>query len=162
MFKKKKMSQAEKHRGWIRMRNLSNVKIAIQVQIILTARNEQRYLGFAVLLNVPPLKLKQHIFLFAKRKEKAPKGKVYFESPASPQSLSTGKKQRDLSLKNLKTFVQDMCNIHKQCCKFFICKREALFDASVLFWQTAMAIETNRMLPKVLQHWTHTAPLELG
>ena len=27
------MSQAEKHRGWIRMRNLSNVKIAIQVFI---------------------------------------------------------------------------------------------------------------------------------
>ena len=33
LFKKKKMSQAEKHRGWIRMRNLSNVKIAIQVLI---------------------------------------------------------------------------------------------------------------------------------
>ena len=33
LFKKKKMSQAEKHRGWIRMRNLSNVKIAIQVFI---------------------------------------------------------------------------------------------------------------------------------
>ena len=39
LFKKKKMSQAEKHRGWIRMRNLSNVKIAIQVSIILPLRN---------------------------------------------------------------------------------------------------------------------------
>ena len=32
LFKKKKLSQAEKHRGWIRMRNLSNVKISIQVK----------------------------------------------------------------------------------------------------------------------------------
>ena len=110
LFKKKKMSQAEKHRGWIRMRNLSNVKIAIQVQIILTARNEQRYLGFAVLLNVPPLKLKQHIFLFAKRKEKAPKGKVYFESPASPQSLSTGKKTKRSFLEKS----QNICAGHVQ------------------------------------------------
>ena len=33
LFKKKKLSQAEKHRGWIRMRNLSNVKISIQVKV---------------------------------------------------------------------------------------------------------------------------------
>ena len=29
--KRKKMSQAEKHRGWIRMKNVSAVKISIQV-----------------------------------------------------------------------------------------------------------------------------------
>ena len=31
LFKRKKMSQAEKHRGWIRMKNVSAVKISIQV-----------------------------------------------------------------------------------------------------------------------------------
>ena len=38
LFKKKKMSQAEKHRGWIRMKNVSAVKISIQVWSM--AKNE--------------------------------------------------------------------------------------------------------------------------
>ena len=31
MFTRKKMSQAEKHRGWVKMKNVSAVKISIQV-----------------------------------------------------------------------------------------------------------------------------------
>ena len=33
VYARKKMSQAERHRGWVKMRNVSSVKISIQVQV---------------------------------------------------------------------------------------------------------------------------------
>ena len=33
LYKRKKMSQAEKHKGWVKMKNLSSIKISIQVHI---------------------------------------------------------------------------------------------------------------------------------
>ena len=62
LFKKKKMSQAEKHRGWIRMRNLSNVKIAIQV--FGNPKSHQKHRSWVLLSNLSNAKIAIKVSIF--------------------------------------------------------------------------------------------------
>ena len=62
LFKKKKMSQAEKHRGWIRMRNLSNVKIAIQV--FGNPKSHQKHRSWVLMSNLSNAKIAIKVSIF--------------------------------------------------------------------------------------------------